>query len=403
MTLEVDGVTIVNFSGHSNEDVQPPDWQPKKPEPKDFPQELLLIILRYALPPTWQLHGERAVLPSPKFLSYYDMEMKFSILTLPIRALEGREGLGPLVKQLELVIPRGYTALLQNDAQKIFELCPRLLRFGFAPLHIPGLAYTLPAMGPTITCLDFGENVALHDLMSPLVQLCRNLLSLSLTFTASYDENDPELNFDSLQDFRLRLAVYGATITFISWNHGLQDARYILAKCPALENLVMTRPVQGWGHYSNGISHKKIRTIDIWRTWPWFEPWPRFDPWSRFPALPRLRDLDRTFIHFGDLPVRVPLLEFKKPDVMGVVREFSQLESAHGRLMGLDSTSGDYEDESDWRSDSGSDTNSDSDMDANADSTSDSTLGRELEDEFYMAEEWQITHDEALTIISGTP
>ncbi|KAJ7762476.1 hypothetical protein B0H16DRAFT_1883951 [Mycena metata] len=415
----------------------------KTPEPTHFPPEILLVILRGALPPTWMLHGDRTS-TSPDSFHHYDIRMKLSFVNvckswhdvgmellyetvilyripqLPtlVRALECREGLGNLVKHLDITFftPRGYTALLETDTRRLFELCPRLSRFGFAPTYlVPGLIHVLPPLASTITCLDYGDIVEMSMILPSLVQLHRTIRSLSLTITSTpYD--GPQLNFDSLEDLHLRLAkdhtfpqekwampslrrlwlrsvsrweaprrvdrllsVCGSTLTFLEWDQGDKGLKAMLKSCPELQHLVLT--IHSWqaGNFSLvNLSHKKIEIIDIWRrTWPTFSRSPRFGYIGHgFEAVRNMRDLDSTFACFWDLPVRVPppgpghddasrvLGSFSPseyPDVMDDVREFSGHQFAHGPLVALGDRTDDY-----VFNDAGDLTSSGSDSDSSA-------------------------------------
>ncbi|KAJ7045966.1 hypothetical protein C8F04DRAFT_455626 [Mycena alexandri] len=455
----------------------------KMPEPTHFPPEILLVILRGALPPVWVLHGDLTSTSRDSF-HHCDIRMKLSFVNvckswhdvgmellyetvilyrigqLPtlVRALEGREGLGSLVKHLDITFftPRGYTALLESDTRRLFELCPRLSRFGFAPAYLnPGLTHVLPPLASTITCLDYGDIVQMSMILPSLVQLHRTIRSLSLTVTTTpYD--GPQLNFDSLEDLHLRLAqdhtfpeekwampslrrlwlrsvikwaapwgvgrllgVYGSTLTFLEWDQGTRDLKAMLESCPELQHLVLTFHSWNVGSISIGhLSHKKIETIDIWRTWPTFDRRPIFDHLGGFTALRSIRDLDSTYKCFWDLPVRVPpdprhddasrkLGSFSPgeyPDIMDDVREFSAHKFVHGPLVALGDRTDDYvfNDDGDLTSLHEDGIESSSDSDSNSSSVS-SSYSHELEDEFYMADDWQISHEEALRVLSTIP
>ncbi|KAJ7187751.1 hypothetical protein C8R46DRAFT_1240857 [Mycena filopes] len=442
----------------------------KTPEPTHFPPEILLVILRGALPPTWMLHGDRT---SPESLNRYATQMKLSFLRvckgwqdvgrellyetiilhqirqLPtfVRALEGREGLGNLVKHLDITFftPRGYTTLLEDDTRRIFELCPRLARFGFAPTYfIPGLVPVLPSMASTITCLDYGDGIDMSVILPSLVQLQRTLCTLSLTFTTTlYDGFDLsfdnlDLSFDNLENLPLRLGgdhifphepmigtlvVYGPTLTFLEWDHGIQKLATISRSCPELQHLVLNiDPVRDGTFTIEDLTHDKIETLDVGQTWPTPNPRPTFntlleDSPKIFAALRNLRHLDSTFKCFWDLPVRVPppppahddatraLGSFspeRYPDIMDDVREFSDHKFVHGPLVPLWDDTDDYipnEDGEDTTSLQGDGSSESSSDESESDSMS-SSFRHELDDEFYMGDDWQIGHEEALRVLS---
>jgi hypothetical protein len=131
-----------------------------------IPAELLLMVFRHALPPTWILGDTTGSLPPCQWsICSCDLRMKLAIIAVCrtwnqigvelfyngvtlrrikqvpvfICALESREGLGTLVRSLDIncAVPPRFSALLENSTTKIFQLCPRLSHFGFSPTEDP--------------------------------------------------------------------------------------------------------------------------------------------------------------------------------------------------------------------------------------------------------------------------
>jgi hypothetical protein len=126
-----------------------------------------------------------------------------------VRALEAREGLGSLVRNLNLTyyIPRECNALHHQETKRIFQLCPRLLHFGFKPpFIIPAPLNILPRISYTITSLEYGSAVEFSLIFPTLVQLSASLRSLSLSIQATYEPVDETLFFEKLEDLRVRFA-----------------------------------------------------------------------------------------------------------------------------------------------------------------------------------------------------
>ncbi|KAJ7141323.1 hypothetical protein C8R44DRAFT_763181 [Mycena epipterygia] len=200
-----------------------------------LPHEILLLVLRYALPPRWLLSGIRELIPQSIYS--IDLSMKLSILVvckvwhqvgiellyesvflrnigqLPafVRALEGRD-LGPLVRNVDLscMVPRGYSALFQSETRKLFQLCPRLSHFGFVPpFLIPPFPDSLPVMSHSITSLEFSRVVNFGLILLSLDHLCDSLRFLALPLPPSEDieeyATDVQLNFPQLEELRVHL------------------------------------------------------------------------------------------------------------------------------------------------------------------------------------------------------
>ncbi|KAJ7071953.1 hypothetical protein C8F01DRAFT_1101959 [Mycena amicta] len=194
----------------------------------ELPHEILLMIFRKCLPPSWML--VRELIPDSLYAT--DLERKtFLALVCKAwnrvasdllygnvhlrsigqvvsfaRALETQSGLGPIVRHLELscFVSRGYRAIFEAETSRILDLCPRLAHFGFVPnFLIPTMVCKLPRMNPTITSLEFTPDVDFTIVLAALTQLCPGLRSLALPFTESYVDTYPQLNFPVLDELRV--------------------------------------------------------------------------------------------------------------------------------------------------------------------------------------------------------
>ncbi|KAJ6527858.1 hypothetical protein DFH09DRAFT_1186265 [Mycena vulgaris] len=194
-----------------------------------LPHEILLIVLRYALPPAWLLSAEPWLAPLPRSIWSADrctkldvvlvgVELLYETVTLRslsrmisfISALESLQGLGALVKNLEIRYPAcaEFFTVHKAEIKKILQLCPRLAAFGFSPTdlvmdwkHAP----SLPRSTHCITSLTFNELVDYSATLLPiLIQLCRHLRSLALQlpdFPETYPH--PIINLENLEELRL--------------------------------------------------------------------------------------------------------------------------------------------------------------------------------------------------------
>jgi hypothetical protein len=154
-----------------------------------------------------------------------------------VHTLETRPGLAAFVRRLEICYPvvRGYTALHSTEADKIFELCPRLTHFVFNPplIAVGHRATAHPPAFPVIagvslalTNLDIGDNVEYAIVLPALVQLCQTLQSLSLPLPDHYGDAHPTLTFARLENLRIAV-VPGSRVSAACW------------VCPGLQQLVI--------------------------------------------------------------------------------------------------------------------------------------------------------------------
>jgi hypothetical protein len=213
------------------------------------------MVLRHALLPSWLLGDTTGSLPPCLWSIWsFDLRMKLAIIAVcrtwnqigvellynavTIRrisqvpafmcALESREGLGTLVRSLDIncAVPPRFSASFETSATKIFQLCPRLSHFGFSPAEDPthrlgpyksrGL---FPAPTNSITSLRFNDQVLYDSTILPmLVHCCRSLQMLVLTVGRSIQgTDDPRLVFENLEDLDLDLASDSKTSATSDW------------------------------------------------------------------------------------------------------------------------------------------------------------------------------------------
>ncbi|KAJ6506984.1 hypothetical protein C8R45DRAFT_971181 [Mycena sanguinolenta] len=277
-----------------------------------LPDETFLLIFRHALPPSWVIGYASSLAPFPQKIWSADIETKLCIMAvckawyrfgleflyenlmlrslgqLPafIRTLEARPELATLVRRLEICYPivRGYTTLHSTEADKIFELCPRLAHFVFNPPFFAGghRAPTHPPAFPAIagvcvalTNLDIGDDIDYSVVRPALVQLCETLQSLSMSLPDHYGDPHPTLVFARLENLRIALTS-GSRVSAAYW------------VCPSLQQLVI-RPR---GHMEADVYHAPVRqflaaygaTVIALTVFPLEMSWRRPDPFP-FPDL----------------------------------------------------------------------------------------------------------------------
>ncbi|KAJ7680916.1 hypothetical protein DFH06DRAFT_431665 [Mycena polygramma] len=446
-----------------------------------LPAEILLMIFRYALPPRWMFSDAKSRLPCPTSSWSTDRRMKLSLLAvckswhgignellyesaalhrithLPlfVRALEGRAGLGSLVKHLDIdcFVPRGYPKLYEMESQRILKLCPNLSHIGFSPVFwIPENPCVFPTMNSSITSLQFGSDIPYSTILPALAQLCSSVKSLAITIPGA-DDQHPILTFDKLESLRLTLVWYsapstsnwrtpalrrlhlsrehlatyvaadaeqrrtealldahGRTVTFLRLSQEYLLVQGYLDRCPVLEHLVFY-------HAPNSIAHRKVKFIDtfvscedaaddessVWK--------------AAFPSLRRYRRLDFGTGILRDVPLSFERDEMhpeeaddgetKRPTItapenLPVLLGFSD-GAVNGRLVHWVDNSDDYVFDAD-ADDGGSVDSSDSeDSDSGSDAVTVSEDGGYLDDPFYEGDEWEIGRDEAIEIFDSMP
>ncbi|KAJ6494949.1 hypothetical protein DFH09DRAFT_351384 [Mycena vulgaris] len=452
-----------------------------------LPPEILLMVFRLALPPRWLCSVTESWLPYSQDLSSVDLRMKLSILSvckswhrvgtellyesvtlrrntqIPVfvRALEGQEGLGALVKRLVInnFVPRGYSILHESETKKMVELCPNLSHMGFCPAFwIPDLPRSLPAMSSSITSLAFSDTVPYSTIFPSLVQLCQSLKCLSLTAPAILDETHPVLTFDKLEELRLAhqahsvvpaskwrfpnlrrfwldvvwffhrtheaiqqmagfvnawLDAYGPPITFFrlssTFNYSRDQLQRMLDRCPTLEYLAMDQNPRG-------LTHSRVKFIVVWVAKSSYLITTDVLK-DGFPSLHGCRKLNLATRY---LPIQIVLSEAgeeeeaqtKDVDVdvdvddnfwPAVIRDSIDPGSVNGFTVDRTDLSEDYVfegNEDDQCSSDGSDTD---ESDSGSDAITVSDDGDCLrEDPFYTGEDWEVDHDEALEIFYRT-
>ncbi|KAJ7152039.1 hypothetical protein C8R46DRAFT_1197779 [Mycena filopes] len=204
----------------------------------DMPEEILLHILRLALPPSWIMDPGTYAPPFPHPVWSSDVPRKLAFLKVCktwyrialellydnvelrhigqmvafTRTLEDRPELGVLVRSLKLCyyIPHyAYAALHTAEAKKLFALCPAVTHLTFHPVLGLGLPQpALPTLSPdcAITNLDLGDAAPYGDVLPTLTLLAPTLVSLSLTLPRDYAPTHPHLTFTRLRNLRLSAA-----------------------------------------------------------------------------------------------------------------------------------------------------------------------------------------------------
>ncbi|KAJ7687808.1 hypothetical protein B0H17DRAFT_1135983 [Mycena rosella] len=167
-----------------------------------------------------------------------------------IRALEARNGLGALVRSLDincLVPPRFYAAHGSNT-QKIFQLCPRMSHFGFSPTKDPlgrldKPQCLFPVSSDSITSLRLNDEFSYYFTIFPLlIQIGDRLRSLTLSLRlVDVVTKHPTLIFGHLEDLHLLFDESSASV-ILKWS--MPRLRRVCLHRPYLENnSAITQPV----------------------------------------------------------------------------------------------------------------------------------------------------------------
>ncbi|KAF7321968.1 F-box domain-containing protein [Mycena kentingensis (nom. inval.)] len=175
-----------------------------------MPPEILEMILRGSLPPDWMVGQLRETLGPTLRSRTIAQKLGFTLvckvwngvatellyesvyihrveqLSAFARTLEGRDGLGALVRNLELscFVPAECKLLFEDEISKIFHLCPRVARFTHVPIFaVPSLSTHLPAVSTsTLTSLEFGAYVDFDVVQALLASVSTTVRSLKLGF-----------------------------------------------------------------------------------------------------------------------------------------------------------------------------------------------------------------------------
>ncbi|KAF8140904.1 hypothetical protein K438DRAFT_1995561 [Mycena galopus ATCC 62051] len=324
---EMSGANVEDANIEAGEDTESMD-ESVDPTSK-LPEETLLLIFRHALPPSWVMGYASSLAPFPQKIWSADIETKLCIMgvckiwhrfgleflyeNVMLRSvgqlaafmgtLEARPEFAALVRRLEIcyLVVRGYTALHSTEADKIFELCPRLTHFVFnspliavchrAPTHPPAFP-AIAGVGLALTNLDIGDDVEYLVVHPVLVQLCQTLQSLSLSLPDQYGDVHPTLIFARLENLRIAvtsssrvsaamatevyhalarvfLAAYGATVITLTvcpldmgWRGSapfpFQD---LSVHCPALQYLGISE----YAVNAEALCHSTVTSLDIFR------------------------------------------------------------------------------------------------------------------------------------------
>ncbi|KAJ6576085.1 hypothetical protein DFH09DRAFT_1150340 [Mycena vulgaris] len=458
-------LTTLNNLEHKNDQQRPLD---------KIPHEILFVMFRHALPPSWTMYWGSSSAPFPPIWSA-DLHTKLSIIRvckswhhigleilyesvvirrigqMPafVRALEAREGLGALVRHLDITcfLPRGYYELHDTETKKIFAFCPRLSHFAFTPgFFIPARPRTLPALVSTITSLEYSDCVDYSLILPSLVQLCQTLRSLSLTLPETYDSNHPTLMLPSLENLRLGLAddsmiptakwvipsvrwvslrqtfrlrfpayrsahaqaatvldAYGRTIRTLTISYNTRGSLQELVNCcPVLEHL----GVSG-GLCVAPLDHPTLQSVDIFRDFSTPEDVDCLK--GNLPALRSCRSLDGALSYLGGAFPTLAIRsegggdDSRRPaDGPPLYHDLPQSSWLALLLSDVGTAAESSDDDSDYISQSDDDDGSVEDSDSASDSDADTVSEDGRGNAFYMEEDWEIDADEALSIFRGT-
>ncbi|KAJ6527855.1 hypothetical protein DFH09DRAFT_1186261 [Mycena vulgaris] len=340
-----------------------------------LPHEILLIVLRHTLPPAWLLSAEPWLAPFPRSIWSADrftkldvvlvsktwhrvgVELLYETVTLRslsrmisfISALESRQGLGTLVKNLEIrySVCEDFFTVHKAEIEKILQLCPRLAAFGFSPTDLVmdwKRAPSLPLSTHCITSLTFNELVGYSATVLPiLLQLCRHLRSFALRMPSIPETSPhPTINLENLEELRLfmergdmitskwlmprlrrvwirgpsafgtwgrkpllpdtALERYGRTIRFLSLSNFAPEtgtsAQGLLESYTALEHLAVSESLCLPG----ALTHRTLISVDVFCFPDGHSPVTFESLKAGFPALQHYRALDVTMSELRDIP-----------------------------------------------------------------------------------------------------
>ncbi|KAJ7074541.1 hypothetical protein C8F01DRAFT_1075975 [Mycena amicta] len=172
----------------------------------NLPNELLLLIMRNCVPPSWMLAAEGSI-------HSYDLAAKLALAMvcrrwnhvstellyntvhlhrigqLPafVRSLEGRPALRALVRHLQVscFVPQGYDTLFESEMRILLDLSPRIFTLAFSPVLVrPNRRWRFPALTSTnIVHLQLSRHVGSEERIAALVSLSDRLLSLDIPFS----------------------------------------------------------------------------------------------------------------------------------------------------------------------------------------------------------------------------
>ncbi|KAJ6507022.1 hypothetical protein C8R45DRAFT_971330 [Mycena sanguinolenta] len=332
-----------------------------------LPDETLLLIFRHALPPSWVMGYGSSLAPFPQVIWSADVETKLCIMGVCktwhrfgleflyenvmlrslgqladfIRTLEARTELAKLVRRLEIcyLVMRGYTALHSAEADKIFELCPRLTHFVFnspliaechrAPPHPPAFP-AIAGVCVALTNLDIGDDVEYPIVRPALGQLCETLQSLSIRLPDYYGGPQPTLLFARLEHLRIAITSYSRA-----------SAAYWV--CPRLQQV----DIRPRGHMvanhdpvreflaTYGATVIALTVFPLEMSWGWSGPFPFKDSLVHCPAL--------LYLGIGEYSVTTERLCHSTLATLDIFRDGSgsgmphneELESLQGRFPAL--------------------------------------------------------------------
>ncbi|KAK6992675.1 hypothetical protein R3P38DRAFT_3083497 [Favolaschia claudopus] len=217
-----------------------------------MPDEILLVIFREALQPSWGVRYGKTLPPFPRNIWSSDFQTKLAIVgvckawyrvglqflyenvvlssigQLPafVMTLEAQSSIASFVRRLEITywVPRAYNNLHDAETRKAFELCPQLKQFAFNPqseplysnLDLPRFPY-IEDTPWRITHLEVCDRIDYLSILPPLVHLSLSLESLSISLPLSYRTEDNRLVLTFPRLLSLRLCIDGLSPPGSAW------------------------------------------------------------------------------------------------------------------------------------------------------------------------------------------
>ncbi|KAF7305923.1 F-box domain-containing protein [Mycena chlorophos] len=262
----------------------------------DIPPEILFMIMRHILPPTWILRGIRELTPgSPHIadlaakstfalvckiwnqvatdLLYSDVHLRsIGQVVAFSRALETPRALGQLVRQLHLIcfVPRGYKEVFSGETRRILDNCPLLVHFMYAGQQPtdPALEWTgndtlsaLPPMPSSLTSLEFTADVAPELFIPVIAEVCAVLQTLRVPFRVDLHQQHPHyprLDFPVMEELHIVIWVptgIGPSLADSErskkiWDWTMPSLRRLWLSCPGSEGLLVQQIMPAWSTYA---------------------------------------------------------------------------------------------------------------------------------------------------------
>ncbi|KAJ7879631.1 hypothetical protein B0H14DRAFT_3435053 [Mycena olivaceomarginata] len=217
-----------------------------------------------------------------------------------------------------------------------------------------------------LTSLECNGGILYSAILPSLLQLSNTLKSLILTIPSTYDDGHPVLLFGSLEDLHLRL---GEDSVVSTSNWLIPDLPRLRLHNRYSSRQKMKEPTDAYGAsitFLGLFPEHSLRDLRVELEQPTGESLK-----GVFPALRRCRNLEAGIFQFRDMPLEV--LDDNK--VFAAIAEFPDANSIDGGVLIM---------------------RRDADTCVSED-------GGYLADEFYMEEDWEVGHDEALDAVASKP